>query len=79
MGSARIDQNFTFVNEHATLDGVVYFFSFEFTTLLTLLKDHYYIGNNSLFKGKRKRVIINSMKRNLVKRLFLECENGHGK
>ena len=28
------------VNEHATLDGVVYFFSFEFTKLLTLFKDH---------------------------------------
>ena len=40
MGSARIDQNFTSVNEHATLDGVVYFFSFEFTKLLTLFKNH---------------------------------------
>ena len=40
MGSARTDQNFTSVNEHATLDGVVYFFSFEFTKLLTLFKDH---------------------------------------
>ena len=40
MGSARIDQNITSVNEHATLDGVVYFFSFEFTKLLTLLKNH---------------------------------------
>ena len=29
MGSARTDQNFTSVNEHATLDGVVYLFSFE--------------------------------------------------
>ena len=40
MGSARSDQNFTFVNEDATLDGVVYFFSFEFTKLLILFKDH---------------------------------------
>ena len=30
MSSARTDQNFTSVDEHATLDGVVYFFSFEF-------------------------------------------------
>ena len=37
---ALTDQNFTSVNEHATLDGVVYFFSFEFTKLLTLFKDH---------------------------------------
>ena len=29
MGSARTDQNFTSVNEHAMLDGVVYLFSFE--------------------------------------------------
>ena len=43
MGSARIDQNVTSVNEHATLDGVVYFFSFEFTKLLTLFKNHLYI------------------------------------
>ena len=43
MGSARPDQNFTSVNEHATLDGVVYFFSFAFTKLLTLFKDHLYI------------------------------------
>ena len=40
MGLARTDQNFTSVNEHATLDGVVYFFSFKFTKLLTLFKDH---------------------------------------
>ena len=40
MGSARTDQNFTSVNEHATLDGVVYFLSFEFTKLVTLFKDH---------------------------------------
>ena len=40
MGSARIDQNFTFMNEHVRLDGVVYFFLFEFTKLLTLFKDH---------------------------------------
>ena len=39
-GSARTDQNFISVNEHATLDGVVYFFSFEFTKLLTLFKEH---------------------------------------
>ena len=38
-----------------------------------------YSGNNFFLEGKRKRVIINSMKRNLVKRLFLECKNGHGK
>ena len=41
MGSARTDQNFTSVNKHATLDAVVYIFSFEFTKLLTLFKDHY--------------------------------------
>ena len=35
MGSERTDQNFISVNEHATLEGVVYFFSFEFTKLLT--------------------------------------------
>ena len=29
------------VNKHATLDGVVYFFSFDFTKLLTLFKKHY--------------------------------------
>ena len=29
------DQNFTSVNEHGTLDGVVYFFLFEFKKLLT--------------------------------------------
>ena len=40
MGSARTDPNCTSVNEHATLDGVVYFFSFEFTKLLTLFKEH---------------------------------------
>ena len=33
--------NFTSVNKHATLDGVVYFFSSEFTKLLTLFKDHF--------------------------------------
>ena len=38
-GSARTDQNFASVNEHAMLDGVVYFFSFEFTKLLTLFKE----------------------------------------
>ena len=43
MGSARIDQNVTSVNEHATLNGVVYFFSFEFTKFLTLFKNHLYI------------------------------------
>ena len=32
----RTDRNFTSVNEHATLDGVVYFFALEFTKLLTL-------------------------------------------
>ena len=42
MGSARINQNFTFMNEHVRLDGVVYFFLFEFTNLLTLFKDHLY-------------------------------------
>ena len=40
MGSARTDQNFTSANGHATLDGVVNFFSFEFTKLPTLFKDH---------------------------------------
>ena len=40
MGSARTDQNFTSVNEHAALDGVVNIFSFEFTKLLALFKDH---------------------------------------
>ena len=41
MGSARIDQNFASVNEHVRLDGVdIYFFSSEFTKLLTLFKDH---------------------------------------
>ena len=30
LGSARTDQNFTSVNEHATMDGIVYFFSSEF-------------------------------------------------
>ena len=40
MGSARTDPNCTSVNEHATLDGVVYFFSSEFTKLLTLFKEH---------------------------------------
>ena len=82
MGSARTDQNFTSLNEHAALDGVVYFFSFEFTKLLTLFKDHlnfffffcgehvpWYSGYNVFLQGKRKRVIINSMKRNLLKRL----------
>ena len=39
-GSAHADQNLTSVNEHATLEGVVYFFSFEFTKLLTLFKEH---------------------------------------
>ena len=39
MGSARRDQNFASVNEHAILDGVFYFFSFEFTKLLTLFKN----------------------------------------
>ena len=39
MGSAGKDQNFTYVNEYATFDGVVHFFSFEFTKLLTLFKD----------------------------------------
>ena len=38
MGLARTDQNFTSVNEHATLDGAVYFFSFEFTKLQTLIE-----------------------------------------
>ena len=43
MGSARIDQNFASVNEHVRLDGVdIYFFSSEFTKLLTLFKDHLY-------------------------------------
>ena len=42
MGSAHIDQNFTSVNEQATLDGVVYFFSCKFIKLLTLFKDHLY-------------------------------------
>ena len=66
MGLARTDQNFTSVNEHATLDGVVYFFSFEFTKLLTLFKDHlqyffcgehvpWYSGYNFFLEGKRKR------------------------
>ena len=40
MGLARTDQNFTSVNEHVTLDCVVYFFSFEFKKLQTLFKDH---------------------------------------
>ena len=40
MGSVRTNQNFTSVNEHATLDGVFYFFLFEFTKLLTLFKEH---------------------------------------
>ena len=40
MGLALTDQIFTSVNEYATLDGAVYFFSFEFTKLLTLFKDH---------------------------------------
>ena len=48
MGSARTDQNFTSVNKHATLDGVAYFFSFEFTKLLTLFKEH-----NIFFKNSR--------------------------
>ena len=32
MGSARPDQNFTSVNEHATLDGGVYFFNKVYKT-----------------------------------------------
>ena len=40
MGSARTDQNITSVNEYAKLDGVVHFFLFEFTKLLTLFKEH---------------------------------------
>lgn len=39
LGSACSYQNFT-VNEHATLGGVVYFFSFEFTKLTTLFKEN---------------------------------------
>ena len=66
MGSACTDQNFT--SENATLDGVVYFFSFEFTKLLTLFKEHYYFFEVSMYhiqriqffsEGKRNRVIIN--------------------
>ena len=51
MGSARTDQNFTSVNEDVTLDGVVYFFSFEFTNLLTLFKDHFRRGSRILKWG----------------------------
>ena len=40
MGSARTDQNFTSVNEHVALDGVVYIFSFEFKKLVALFKNH---------------------------------------
>ena len=80
MGSARTDPNCTSVNEHATLDGVVYFISFEFTKLLTLFKAHLlyffcgehvpYTGDTTNFflEGKQKRVIINPLKRNLLKR-----------
>ena len=83
MGSARTDQNFTSVNEHAMLDGVVYLFSFEpkkasDTVIGPLILFYYffcgervpwYSGYNFFLEGKRKRVIINSMKRNLLKRL----------
>ena len=88
MGSARTDQNFTSVNERATLDGVVYFFSFEFTKLLALFKDHlqyffffvvnmYHDTADTTFFLK---VGENSLKRNLTYlKDFLECESGHGK
>ena len=82
MGSAYTDQNVTSVNEHATPDGVVYFFSFDFSKLLTLSSRNtnnicfvvniYHIQRiKRFFESKRQRVIINSMKRNLLKILFL--------
>ena len=40
MGLRCTDLNFSSGNEHAALDGVVYFFSFEFAKLLTLFKEH---------------------------------------
>ena len=53
MGSARTDQNFTSVNEHATLDGVVYFFSFEFKkapdTVQGPLIIFFFVVNMSIF------------------------------
>ena len=69
------------MNEHATLDGVVYFFSFELTKLLTLFKEYLFCGEHVPYTAdtNRKRVIVNSTKRNLPERLFLECQNGHGK
>ena len=68
------------MNEHATLDGVVYFFSFEFKNASDIVQgpliifffwgEHvpWYSGYNFFLEDKRKRVIINSMKRNLLKR-----------
>ena len=61
MGSARTDQNFTSANKHATLDGVVYFLSFEFTKLLTLSMYHDTADATFFLK-----VSENSMKRNLL-------------
>ena len=72
------------MNMRPALDGVVYFFSFEFTKLLPLFKDHSYFffvvnmyhdtADTTFFL----KVSENSMKRNLLKD-FLECESGHGK
>ena len=61
--SARPDQNFTSVNEHVTLDGVVYSFSFEFTSdtvqeplLIFFCRKHvpWYSRYNFFLEGKRK-------------------------
>ena len=57
MGSARTYQNFTSVNEHAALDGVVYFFSFEFTKFLTLIERNANNQKPALFCGKRASYI----------------------
>ena len=79
----------TSVNEHATLDGVAYFFSFGFTKLLssdtvqgTLIifvlwgTCAIYSGYNFFLEGNYK---FDEEKFTFKKRLFLECENGPGK
>ena len=78
MGSARTDQNFTSVNEQATLDGVVYFFSFEFTiresfwhcsrttyNIFFVVNMYHDTADTTFFL----KVSENLLKRNLLKRL----------
>ena len=81
MGSARTDQNFASVNEHACDVGWCCLFLFirvykasdtvQGPLIIFFCGEHvpWYSGYHVFLEGKRKRVIINSMKRNLLKRL----------